>query len=264
MLSPTGRLRGKRCLIVGGTSGIGRAAAERFLAEGAQLLIAGNVEEEGQAVVADLARHGEAQVACADASAAAEVDRLFETVLVQLGGLDVLFHVAGGSGRRHGDGPLHECADAGWRATLDLNLTSTFLSNRAAVQYFLKKRQPGVILNTASMLALAPSPGFFDTCAYTAAKGGVIALSRLAAARYAPDGIRVNVLAPGLIDTPMSARATHDPEILRYLEGKQPLRRGPGLAEDCADAAVFLCGDEARFITGVVLPVDGGWGVREG
>jgi NAD(P)-dependent dehydrogenase (short-subunit alcohol dehydrogenase family) len=263
MPNATGRLRGKRCLIVGGTSGIGRAAAERFLAEGARLVVAGNAADEGQAVAAELARLGDAQFVYADASAPSEVDVLFETAVARLGCLDVLYHVAGGSGRKFGDGPLHDCSDQGWHATVSLNLTSTFLTNRAAVQYYLAQRQPGVILNMASVLALAPAPHHFDTCAYAAAKGGVLALSRLAAARYAPDGIRVNVLAPGLIDTPMAARALGDETIRAYLRAKQPLAAGPGVPADCADAAVFLCGDESRFVTGVVLPVDGGWCVSE-
>jgi NAD(P)-dependent dehydrogenase (short-subunit alcohol dehydrogenase family) len=258
------RLANKRCLIVGGTSGIGLAAARRFLDEGARLIVAGLPDDQAADALRQLQPLGPVSLHPCDVTAPNQVTSLFEHTLNSLGGLDVLFHVAGGSGRRHGDGPLHECTDLGWHLTLDLNLTSTFLTNRAAVQHFLNQRQPGVILNTASMLALAPAPRFFDTCAYAAAKGGVIALSRLAAACYGADGVRVNVLAPGLIDTPMAARASHDPAILRYLEGKQPLRRGPGLAEDCADAAVFLCGDETRFVTGAVLPVDGGWGVSEG
>ena len=89
-------------------------------------------------------------------------------------------------------------------------------------------------------------------------------MSRLAAARYAADGIRVNVLAPALIDTPMAGRAVNDPAIRDYLRTKQPLTAGPGQPEDCSDAAVFLCSDAARFITGAVLPVDGGWCVSEG
>jgi NAD(P)-dependent dehydrogenase (short-subunit alcohol dehydrogenase family) len=121
-----------------------------------------------------------------------------------------------------------------------------------------------VILNMASVLGWAPSPHHFDTCAYAATKGGIIALSKLAAARYAPDGIRVNVLAPGLIDTPMSTRAVGDEAIRHFLRTKQPLCAGPGRPEDCADAAVFLCSDGARLITGVVLPVDGGWCISEG
>src|SRR5262249_29622449 len=129
---------------------------------------------------------------------------------------------------------------------------------------FLKQGSGGTILNMSSILALSPSPHFFDTAAYAASKGGIIAMSRQAAARYAADRIRVNVLAPGLLDTPMAARPVHDPAIAAFLRTKQPLGPGPGTPEDCAEAAVFLCSDESRFITGAVLPVDGGWSVSEG
>jgi NAD(P)-dependent dehydrogenase (short-subunit alcohol dehydrogenase family) len=249
------RLQGKRCLIVGGTGGIGRAAARRFVEEGAAVVVAGLEAGEPEPPAPFLP---------CDATEPAQVERLFVDAVRTLGGLDVLYHVAGRSGRRDGDGPLHQCSDDGWRATLDANLTSTFLTNREAVRWFLGAEQPGVLLNMASALALVPAPRYFDTCAYAAAKGGVIALSRQAAARYAADRIRVNVLAPGLIDTPMAARAVGDPAIRRYLRDKQPLRGGPGQPDDLADAAVFLCSDEARFVTGVVLPIDGGWCVSEG
>jgi NAD(P)-dependent dehydrogenase (short-subunit alcohol dehydrogenase family) len=192
------------------------------------------------------------------------VEELYRQATAHLGGLDVLYHVAGISGRRQGDGPLHECTDEGWQATIDANLKSTFLTNRAAVRHFLRQRQQGVILNMASVLGFAPSPRYFDTYAYAATKGGIIAMSRLAAARYAADGIRVNVIAPGLIDTPMAVRACEDPAIRAFLRTKQPLTAGPGRPEDCSGAAVFLCSDEARLVTGVVLPVDGGWCVSEG
>jgi NAD(P)-dependent dehydrogenase (short-subunit alcohol dehydrogenase family) len=199
-----------------------------------------------------------------DATVEEEVDRVLDGASRHLGGLDVLYHVAGGSGRRYGDGPLHECSLDGWHATLTSNLTSTFLTNRAAVRVFRTQGTGGVVLNMASVLAFAPSPRHFDTCAYAAAKGGVIALSRLAAARYAAEGVRVNVLAPALIDTPMATRAVSDPAILAYLHCKQPLSHGPGQPEDCSDAAVFLCSDAARLITGAVLSVDAGWCVSEG
>jgi NAD(P)-dependent dehydrogenase (short-subunit alcohol dehydrogenase family) len=260
----SGRLAGKRCLIVGGTTGLGLAAARRFLEEGARLVIAGRSADTGAAAAAELAAAGPVRFVACDASRPDQVGALYDQALAWLGGLDVLYHVAGISGRRHGDGPLHECTDEGWQATLDANLKSTFLTNRAAVRHYLAAPQSGVILNMASVLAFAPAPAYFDTCAYAATKGGIISMSRLAAAAYAAQGIRINVIAPGLIDTPMATRACSDPAIVHYLEGKQPLTRGPGRAEDCSDAAVFLCSDEARFVTGVVLPVDGGWSVSEG
>jgi NAD(P)-dependent dehydrogenase (short-subunit alcohol dehydrogenase family) len=258
------RLADKRCLIVGGTTGIGLAAARRFLEEGARLVVAGRSADSGAAAEAALTELGPVRYVPCDAARPEQVERLFTEAVTFLGHLDVLFHVAGISGRCHGDGPFHECSDEGWQATLDANLTSTFLTNRAALRHFLPQRQGGVILNMASVLGWSPSPRHFDTCAYTATKGGIIALSRLAAARYAPDGVRVNVLAPGLVDTPMSTRAVSDPAIRHFLWTKQPLGPGPGRPEDCAGAAVFLCSDEARFITGAVLPVDGGWCVSEG
>jgi NAD(P)-dependent dehydrogenase (short-subunit alcohol dehydrogenase family) len=257
------RLHAKRCLIVGGTTGLGLAAARRFLEEGAALLIAGRSAEKGAQALAELQPLGTAGFVACDAGDAAQVDGLFAETCDRLGGVDVLYHVAGISGRRHGDGPLPECTDAGWQATIDTNLRGVFLTNRAAVRHFLQ-HGGGVILNMASVLAIAPSPRYFDTIAYVASKGGIIAMSREAAARYAADGIRVNVIAPGLIDTPMAARAVGDEAIRRFLRTKQPLAQGPGRAEDCADAAVFLCSEEARFITGAVLPVDGGWCVSEG
>ncbi len=252
------RLKDKRCVIVGATTGIGLAAARRFLEEGARLVVAGLDRGQVQQLSGDCYFHP------CDVTAAAQVESLFTKAIERLGGLDVLYHVAGASGRRYGDGSLHECSDEGWQATIDANLKTLFLTNRAAVRLFLKQGSGGTILNMSSVLALSPSPRYFDTVAYTASKGGIIALSRQAAARYAGDKIRVNVLAPAVIDTPMAGRAVSDPAIHAFLQSKQPFGPGPGSAEDCADAAVFLCSEEARFITGVVLPIDGGWMVRDG
>lgn len=258
------QLQGKRCLIVGGTSGIGRSAAERFLAEGARVVIAGRSVEKGAAAAAELAKQGDSHFVPADAGQSVHVAELFRRAVQCLGGLDVLYHVAGISGRKQGDGPLHECSDNGWDATINTNLKGLFLTNRAAVRHFLETMQPGIILNMASVLAFSPSPHFFDSAAYAASKGGIIALSRLAAARYARDKIRVNVIAPALIDTPMAARAVGDAMIGEFLKTKQPLAGGPCSPEDCAGAAVFLCSDAAAMITGAVLTVDGGWCVSEG
>jgi NAD(P)-dependent dehydrogenase (short-subunit alcohol dehydrogenase family) len=262
-MSTVGRLETKRCLIVGGTSGIGLAAAWRFLGEGASLVLVGRAFNPNEPQLSQLGTLPCVRLIDKDVSDPSQVGEVFSQAVEYLGGLDVLYHVAGISGRRHGDGPLHECTDAGWRATIDANLTSVFLTNRAAVRHFLHQGG-GVILNMASVLAFAPSPRYFDTYTYAATKGGIIAMSRAAAARYASDGIRINVIAPSLIDTPMAARAVEDEAIRAFLHTKQPLAKGPGRPEDCAGAAVFLCSDEARLITGVVLPVDGGWCVSEG
>lgn len=249
------RLQHKRCLIVGGTSGIGLAAARRFLQEGARLVIAGLDRGSVHQLPGDFLFR-----AC-DVTVETQVQSLFGETIEHFGGLDVLYHVAGSSGRKEGDGPLHECTLEGWQSTIDANLKSVFLTNRAAIRQFLKQGTGGTVLNMSSVLALSPTPRHFDTVAYAASKGGITSMSRQMAARYAGDKIRVNVLAPGLIDTPMAARAVGDPAIREFLQTKQPLGPGPGTPEDCADAAVFLCSDEAHFITGVVLAVDGGWQV---
>src|SRR5207302_729241 len=146
-----GRLDRKRCLIVGGTSGIGLAAAARFLAEGAQLVVAGR--DGADAARATLGRTVTALTG--DATDPDAVARLFAETVSCLGGLDVLYHVAGASGRSRGDGALHDCTDDGWAWTLSANLTSTFLSNRAAMRQFLAQGAGGAILNMASVLAFA-------------------------------------------------------------------------------------------------------------
>jgi len=255
-----GSIAGKRCVIVGGTSGIGLAAAELFLQEGANLVVGGRSPlAEGDSE--RLSALGLSACLAGEAADAAFVEQLFEAAKDRLGGLDVVFHVAGSSGRGHGDGPLHECTDDGWNHTLRANLTSVFLSNRAAIRTFRAQGSGGVILNLASVLSLSPAPPLFDTIAYTAAKGAIISLSRLAAARYAAEGIRVNVIAPGLVDTPMSLRAMQDPAIQAFLREKQPLASGACQPTDIAQAALFLCGESARMITGAVLAVDAGWSV---
>ena len=152
---------------------------------------------------------------------------------------------------------------------MHVNAFSTFLTNRAAVRLML--RQPldvvglrGTILNVGSVLDRSPSPVHFGTLAYAASKGAIRALTLASAARYAAERIRVNLLVPGLIDTPMAARAANDPQIRAYLASKQPLAGGPGSVEDAAESALYLCEPGSRFVTGAELVVDGGWCVSEG
>src|SRR5213076_1557961 len=117
----------------------------------------------------------------------------------EFGAFDGLYHVAGGSGRRHGDGPLHELTDEGWAYTLNENLTSMFYSNRAAVQQFLSQGTGGAVLNMGSVLGFSPSPKYFSTHAYATAKAAIIGLTKSAASFYAKQNVRFNVLAPALV-----------------------------------------------------------------
>jgi len=264
-----GRLEGRTCLIVGGTSGIGLATARRFLAEGARVVVCGRSWETVAQAQAEF-RSESAWALAADATDPAQVKRLFEQALDRFSGrLDVVFHVAGISGRRFGDGALHECSVEGWDTVLEANARSVFLTNRAALRQMLA--QPvddrglrGTVLNMGSVLGWSPAPDFFGTFAYAASKGAIRAMTLNAAARYARDRVRFNLIAPALIETPMAARAAGDPTIRAYLATKQPIAGGPGTAEDCAEAALYLCEPASRFLTGVVLNVDGGWCVSEG
>jgi NAD(P)-dependent dehydrogenase (short-subunit alcohol dehydrogenase family) len=148
---------------------------------------------------------------------------------------------------------------------MDLNLTSLMLSNKAAVNYFRKNKQAGVILNMGSVLGYSPSPKYFTTHAYAAAKSAVIGFTRSIASYYATDNIRVNVIAPALIETPSSQRAVNNEAISRYVSSKQPLDGGrAGMPQDTDGLAVFLLSDHSKFITGQVIAVDGGWDITDG
>jgi NAD(P)-dependent dehydrogenase (short-subunit alcohol dehydrogenase family) len=255
---------------VGGTGGIGLAAAGRFLDEGAHVVVAGRAQDLASERIAALLEQGLRAALAVEVADATSVETLMADAIERLGGrLDILFHLAGISGRRFGDGPLHDCNDAGWEAVLGINARGVFHTNRAAVRRMLGQELDasglrGTVVNTGSVLGRAPSPAFFDTYAYAASKGAVRAMTLASASRYAGDGIRFNLLCPGLTDTPMAARAVGDPAVRAFLTTKQPLAGGPVAASDVAEAALFLSEPGSRFVTGVELAVDGGWCVSEG
>jgi NAD(P)-dependent dehydrogenase (short-subunit alcohol dehydrogenase family) len=259
----SGRLAGKTLVIVGGTSGLGLSAARACVAEGARVVLLGRDPGKVARVQAELGR--QAFVMAADASEPGAAAEAIASAVQHFGALHGLYHVAGGSGRRMGDGPLHEISDAGWEATLRLNLTSLFYSNRAATRQFLAQGTGGSVLNMGSVLGFSPSPGHFATHAYATTKAAIIGLTQSSAAYYAGKNIRFNVLAPALVATPMSERAQGDERIMGFIRTKQPLDGGRiGAPEDLDGAAVYFLSDESRFVTGQVLAVDGGWSVSEG
>lgn len=255
-------LADKVVVIIGGTSGLGLSAARACVAAGARLVVTGRDPAKLRFIEAELGGvvRGVAGDACEDGSAEAAID----AGRAAWGAFDGLYHVAGGSGRRHGDGPLHTLTTEGWDRTLEWNLRSVFLSNRAAVRALREAGRGGSILNCGSVLGASPSPRHFGTHAYAAAKAAIVGMTRSAAATYAPEGIRFNVLAPGLVATPMSARAQSDAEIQRFVRVKQPLDGGRmGRPEDLDAAVTWLLSDASRFVTGQVVTVDGGWGVSD-
>ncbi|WP_169977213.1 SDR family NAD(P)-dependent oxidoreductase [Tautonia rosea] len=275
MTRPGGRLDGRSCLIVGGTGGIGLATAERFLAEGARVVVSGKTPEEASEAMSRLGPLGPVWSEQADVSDEDSVIELFDRAVAWLGErLDVLVHVAGISGRRFGDGPLDACTLDGWETVMGVNARGVFLTNREAVRRMITNCPGenlheltglrGSIVNVGSVLARSPAPDYFGTIAYAASKGAIESLTRAAAARYARDGIRINLIAPGLIETPMATRAVNDLAIRHYLHTKQPMAGGPGSALDVAEAALFLAEPASRFLTGVVLEVDGGWSLSDG
>jgi meso-butanediol dehydrogenase/(S,S)-butanediol dehydrogenase/diacetyl reductase len=191
----------------------------------------------------------------ADLSHADEVGRAF----AELDRIDALFNGAGMSGRPLGDGPVESCTEDAWDSVLATNLKSVFLCCRAAIPK-LRAAGGGAIVNLASVLALVGGDEDFATHAYATSKAGIVGLTRAMAVTYAPEGIRCNAIAPGLIATPMSARAQGDERIRARLPELQPLTGDFGRPEDVAQAAVYLA--TAPFVTGAVLTVDGGWTAR--
>jgi meso-butanediol dehydrogenase/(S,S)-butanediol dehydrogenase/diacetyl reductase len=173
--------------------------------------------------------------------------------------LDALVCAHGISGRSFGDGPVDVCTDEAWEAVLDANLTSVFRFARAAIPP-LRANGGGAIVVVGSVLGLVGGDEDFATHAYAASKAALVGLARAMAVSYAPDGIRCNVAAPGLIATPMSARAQADPRIRERLRELQPLTGSFGTPKDVASACLYLA--TAPFVTGAVLTVDGGWTAR--
>lgn len=249
-----------RVLLITGSTGIAEATAR--LAKGWKVFVVSRTPENAK----KLAKAVKGDYLAGDLVDPSTSARAVAACVKRYGRLDALFNVAGISGRKFGDGPAHECSDAGWDATIDANLKSMFFMCRAALNQMRKQKLDrdglrGTILNMASVLGFSPQARYFGSHAYAASKGAILGMSKSMAAYYAPEKIRVNAIAPALVKTPMSGRAQGDAAIQALMKVKQPLAAGMLEAEDVARSALFLLGSDSSRVTGDTLVVDGGWTV---
>jgi NAD(P)-dependent dehydrogenase (short-subunit alcohol dehydrogenase family) len=246
-------LKGKGVLVCGGSSGIGLAAAQRFLEEGSRVFVAGLEPSEVDAAVTGLREHGEVSGLACDVSREAEVARLAAAADAALGGVDVLANNAGTSRRA----PFLEITAADWDRIIAVNLRGMFLVAQAVTAQMARRGAGGVVVNMSSTNGIA---GEEDYAHYNASKGGVLLLTKTMAVELGPLGIRVNALCPGYIATPLNAAisAGLDPGFEEaYARDRIPLRR-TGRPEEVAAAYAFLASDDASFMNGAGLVIDGG------
>lgn len=263
-----GRFAGRHVLVTGST-GMAASAARAIAAEDGAVLVTSRDAGHAETLTAEIeAAGGRCAWHAADLRQEADVEAAFASFDRWFGRLDAVYGVAGISGRRFGDGPLHEATLEGWESVMAANATSQFLVARAAIRRMLDQSPDasgsrGTLLLMSSTLATRPAAAHFATHGYAASKGAIEAFTRSLAAYYAPHGIRVNAIAPSLVATPMSRRAQEDEAILAYLAEKQPLAGGPIDAGAVTAVALHLLSDESRMVTGQVIAVDGGWSVSE-
>lgn len=247
------RLKDKVTIITGASTGIGRADVFLFAKEGSKIVIGGVSDSGAEETAATIrSRGGEAFYLHTDVTKPSEIEKLVSVTIEQFGKVDILINNAGTPQKLT---PVDETEESLWDQVHDINLKSVFLVTKYVVPY-MKKAKQGVIINMSTVNALRPH-GFH--CAISSSKSGVIALTKALAVELAPDNIRVNCISPWTIETP-SFRNSLTAEQQRQWISEIPLGR-IGQPEDIANAALFLASDEASWITGVNLPVDGGYAV---
>jgi NAD(P)-dependent dehydrogenase (short-subunit alcohol dehydrogenase family) len=254
---PVRRLEGRRAIITGGGTGIGRASAERLAAEGAAVCVTGRRPEPLSGTVAAIEAAGGHAIACpGDQSVDADAQRMVTAAVHAFGGIDVLVNNAGVIRRNI---PLHETTNERWEQILAIDLTGVFYVTRAALRHMLAAEGDRSIVNIASTFAYWNATG---VAPYAAAKGGVVALTRSLAVEYAEHGIRANCICPAVVKTPLSLvdRPNYE-ELLPALTALHPLGR-IGEPEDVAAAVAYLASADAAWVTGVVMNVDGGMTAR--
>ncbi len=247
------KLLDKVAIVTGSGRGIGQGIARVFSQEGAKVAVVDIGEDIGKNMADELgAAEGKAIFVHADLKSGESVQKMVHTTMKAFGKLDILVNNAG----YHLSKNVEETSEEEWEFIINTNLRSTFLCSKYALPHLRKTR--GNIINISSMVGIVGQP---NAGAYSATKGGQIAMSKGMAIDFAPDGIRVNVICPGWIQTPLVEdwfSQQNDPEASRkYIFGQHPLGR-IGTIEECGKAALFLASDDAAFVTGITLPIDGG------
>lgn len=244
------RFKDKVAIVTGGASGIGLATIREFFAEGAKVVIA-DFSDKGADIAAEFnqERSESALFIKVDVSQEEQVKNLFIETVKFFGKVDIVFANAGIADQ----GRITDISLADWDRIMGVNLTGVFLTDKFAVEQFLAQGSPGVIINCGSAHSLVAKTGI---TAYPAAKGGVKMLTQTLANDYAKDGIRVNTVAPGYIETPIIARANS--EAKERLVSLHPMGR-LGEPREIARGVLFLASEDASFITGTILPIDGGY-----
>jgi NAD(P)-dependent dehydrogenase (short-subunit alcohol dehydrogenase family) len=245
----------KVALITGGGTGIGRASALAFAAAGGKVVVTGRRETQGQETVALIKQHGgQALFVKGDVTNEADVERMVAQTVSTYGRIDAAFNNAGIEGVV--GKPTHEQSVANYREVMDINVLGVLLAMKHEISAMLKNGG-GAIVNNASVGGLVGFPG---VSVYVASKHAVLGLTKTAALEYAKQGIRINAVSPGGIETPMLHRFTGGPgtDFFDQLSGLHPIGR-LGRPEEIAEAVVWLCSEKASFVTGQSLTADGGW-----
>ncbi|MDD9956530.1 MAG: SDR family NAD(P)-dependent oxidoreductase [Anaerolineaceae bacterium] len=244
-----GRLSGKFAIITGAARGIGAGIARRYAAEGCALALCDLNAAGVEAFAAELrAQDVEVLALGADVTQRDSVQKFLDAAVAQFGQVDVLVNNAG----IFFNAVFEDMSDEQWESMLKVNVTGVFLPSQIVIRHWLANDIRGAIVNLASISSLI---AFTHSAAYGTSKAAVAGLTRHIALQYGPQGIRANAMAPGIIDTSM---LPSQEDMQRWAQERIPLRR-PGTPEDVAELALFLACDESRYLTGTIVPVDGGW-----